>query len=371
MLKSIEIESLFNLYTYKIILSSDDSLFLRFITGPNGFGKTTILNIIFDIYNLDFEALSHILFKKVKLVYDDETEIRIDRQVMSEQMEDSDEKEIVDISFNIGFHREAQGLNDEIRCSQGNGFMLPMATNLQNYLGSMPVYYVRDNRLFDQDRLKPSVRKKAAGFAAILSDLKYKYSTSIINHLSTDLPASKEDIGRRISRITKYLDLLSDLGFLQKEAGEDFIKSSASYIKGIESFIENEKSQLDKILTFKSVIGQFAFVNKKLQMNDSWGFRFIANDADRTILSADKLSSGEQHIIILAYDLLFESEDDSIFLIDEPELSFHLSWQGEFLAAINKIIEIRKIQCIIATHSGQIFQHQWQISSDLFLAQNE
>ena len=95
----------------------------------------------------------------------------------------------------------------------------------------------------------------------------------------------------------------------------------------------------------------------------------IADDADHTILSADKLSSGEQHIVILVYDLLFESEDDSIFLVDEPELSFHLSWQGEFLPAIKKIVDIRKIQCVFATHSAQIFQHQWQISSDLFMSQ--
>ena len=104
-------------------------------------------------------------------------------------------------------------------------------------------------------------------------------------------------------------------------------------------------------------------------MNEARGFRFIADDSDHTILSADKLSSGEQHIVILAYDLLFESADDSIFLIDEPELSFHLSWQGEFLPAIKKIVDIRKIQCVFATHSAQIFQHQWQISSDLFMSQ--
>ena len=47
MLKSIEIESLFNLYSYTVVLSDESSPYVRFITGPNGFGKTSILNIIY------------------------------------------------------------------------------------------------------------------------------------------------------------------------------------------------------------------------------------------------------------------------------------------------------------------------------------
>ena len=370
MLKSIEIESLFNLYSYTVVLSDENSPYVRFITGPNGFGKTSILNIINDIYNRNFEALSHIPFKKVKLVYGDETEITVVRQVRTEQIDESDEKETVDIIFDIEFRRLAEGLHDEIRCSRSNGFLLPLSTNLENYLGSMPIYYVMDNRLLSKDNWKPSVEKKASDLAVRLTDLKSKYSACIVNFLSSGLSDDSGGAAGRVEKIRGYLELLSDLNFLRK-SGDDAnpFRSCEHYIGAIESFIENEKSTLDKILAFQSVIEQFAFANKKLQMNEARGFRFIADDSDHTILSADKLSSGEQHIVILAYDLLFESADDSIFLIDEPELSFHLSWQGEFLSAIKKIVDVRKIQCIFATHSAQIFQHQWQISSDLFMSQ--
>ena len=44
MIKSIKIESLFNLYSYNISFDNDPNILI--LTGPNGFGKTTILQII-------------------------------------------------------------------------------------------------------------------------------------------------------------------------------------------------------------------------------------------------------------------------------------------------------------------------------------
>ena len=39
------------------------------------------------------------------------------------------------------------------------------------------------------------------------------------------------------------------------------------------------------------------------------------------------LSSGELHLFIIFYEIIFNTYKNSLILIDEPELSFHISWQ--------------------------------------------
>ena len=50
MLKSFIIEGLYGLYTYQLTFRK--GVFI--ITGPNGYGKTTILRCINDVYNGEF-----------------------------------------------------------------------------------------------------------------------------------------------------------------------------------------------------------------------------------------------------------------------------------------------------------------------------
>lgn len=82
-------------------------------------------------------------------------------------------------------------------------------------------------------------------------------------------------------------------------------------------------------------------------------------------MDLNKLSSGEQEILVLFYKLIFES-DVNIILIDEPEISLHISWQKEILNDFKKIIELnRNIHVIIATHSPQILSDNWDLQVDL------
>ena len=46
-INSIEIKNLFEIFNYNISFKSDENILI--VTGPNGFGKTMILNIIFRI----------------------------------------------------------------------------------------------------------------------------------------------------------------------------------------------------------------------------------------------------------------------------------------------------------------------------------
>ncbi|URZ01940.1 AAA family ATPase [Clostridium felsineum] len=70
------------------------------------------------------------------------------------------------------------------------------------------------------------------------------------------------------------------------------------------------------------------------------------------IHSADELSAGEKQIFFRGGSLLQMELNDSIILIDEPELSLHPEWQQKILEFYKGIGENNQI--IIATHSPHI-----------------
>lgn len=70
------------------------------------------------------------------------------------------------------------------------------------------------------------------------------------------------------------------------------------------------------------------------------------------IHSADELSAGEKQIFFRGGSLVQMNLNDSIILIDEPELSLHPEWQQKILDFYKSIGENNQI--IIATHSPHI-----------------
>ena len=63
--------------------------------------------------------------------------------------------------------------------------------------------------------------------------------------------------------------------------------------------------------------------------------------------------------------LIFNIKKGSLILIDEPEISLHVVWQQQFLSDLKKIMDINKSNVIIATHSPQIINNDWNKVVDL------
>jgi predicted ATPase len=87
--------------------------------------------------------------------------------------------------------------------------------------------------------------------------------------------------------------------------------------------------------------------------------RFRPRFSDVTVLdendsrSLAELSSGEKQVLIILTYLAFLANDQSIFMVDEPELSLHLKWQRGLVKVVS---ELRPPGCqiIMATHAPEI-----------------
>lgn len=91
------------------------------------------------------------------------------------------------------------------------------------------------------------------------------------------------------------------------------------------------------------------FTHKSIVIDKQKGF-IAKTDQDRP-LELDALSSGEQHELVLLYDLLFRVKPNTLVLIDEPELSLHVTWQKSFVPDLLEIVSITGYDVVLATHS--------------------
>ncbi len=72
-------------------------------------------------------------------------------------------------------------------------------------------------------------------------------------------------------------------------------------------------------------------------------------------MSLKKASSGEQCLLVLMLGIAGHIENNSIILIDEPEISLHPKWQEDFMTLlIDAFDSYQGCQFIVATHSPQV-----------------
>lgn len=126
----------------------------------------------------------------------------------------------------------------------------------------------------------------------------------------------------------------------------------------LEIYVKDASEKLDlfndlraRLDLFKELI-ESRFTDKFLQIDRSSGFKIISR-TDREV-ALDRLSSGEQHQLILLFDLLFEVSPNSLILIDEPELSLHVAWQKSFIDSLRSIIALNSFDVVLATHSPAV-----------------
>ena len=78
-----------------------------------------------------------------------------------------------------------------------------------------------------------------------------------------------------------------------------------------------QKKKLNALSSLSSSINLFRnlidrnFNNKRIIFNKDYGFRFITTYSDSTILP-QSLSSGEQHELVMFYDLIFNASENTL-----------------------------------------------------------
>lgn len=184
-----------------------------------------------------------------------------------------------------------------------------------------------------------------------------------INRLKAEL----QELQEKREQLSKFSLLSSERHLPQlnllDEIKEEDKKVLTLYVKDTKQKLEAYTPLLSKIQLFFSILNEKRLSFKRVEIDQEHGFRFQTEESKP--LSLTQLSSGEQHQVVLLYELIFNTQENILVLIDEPEISLHVAWQKEFLNDLKKIIALQNMPVVIATHSPQIIDENWHLTVDL------
>ena len=262
------------------------------LIGENGTGKTTILKEIYDLMDIESNSKSE---NKIFLELEENEKYLFKNYLLENNnniiMEDDILYDCADIKC-LDIKKEAFNFEDIDRDKyKSKVIYLPAEVNFNSLK--------RVDRTFRY---------------------KYKFRNEINENLISDLPSA---IANRI-----YVEMIMNEDLPARESREKVCKEVNSIFESMDLDVEliGLSKDEDTIPIFRNIEG------KEFDING--------------------LSSGEKQLFLRALSLKFLNVNNSIILIDEPEISLHPRWQRKIVNVYENIGENNQI--IIATHSPHI-----------------
>ena len=406
---SIKFEKLFGRFDYNVIFNLDG---LTILTGPNGYGKSTILKAIEAMTDgfmgvmffteLDFKRISATFKdgKKIDILKDNNVlsinGVKIDGNYIRKQM--LQRPLLRPIDDNIIFNRRTgrtmevnQYIKDYIETHkfellEDKEFDFSEKTflileEMKKLVGK--IYFIKEQRLIRKTRVRYDekdvinvIEELPTHFKKLMQSVQEDYS-NVASRLDSSYPNRLfnmneginkkeyeykiEEMRVKFEKLNKYnlsnIQRLDNVIFKEEHAKalkiyfDDFDKKYKAY--------ENFIAELD---LYTDIINhRLSF--KEMRISKKSGISIV--DANGKKLKLTQLSSGEKQEIVLFYDLIFKTKEKVLLLIDEPEISLHITWQKKFMDDLLRIIKYKKFNVIVATHSPQIINNHWERQIDL------
>ena len=428
-LKYIHIIGLFNKKDYKICFETDINLFIA----ENGFGNTTILNIIVAVLKGDKKKLKVLPFEKI-IIGTKNKDIEISKEELNDNKMNRRElrfilramKDILPNSIQDRFYKEVL-YGDELDIKKLELLLkqldkLEIGGNVQESLNEVLWILEKNNSRIDislEKKLEeirslveeeilyfPTYRRIEEGLdnfenLGMGQTTRFKNSAinfgmrdveSVINELTTKLKEEaienysimnaaiiddlltdelmtnnqrgmtidseviKIIIGRIGAHRIKYLEQLIDFVQYQSDvANKTFLEY---YLGKLVDIYEHQKPIDDKIKKYRDVCNRY-LVNKEIIYDEVKTEVSIQDKDNGKKINFEDLSSGEKQILSLFCKVYLNISKQSIFIIDEPELSLSILWQKRLIEDIYKSGRIALL--IAATHSPYIFKNEYRM----------
>lgn len=385
MVGSVNIEGLFNRFNYKILFSNED---ITILTGPNGFGKSTIIHGIQAIANSDLSFFEELAFRKFEIESDngvvhvskDEDNLIINGETVPKHV-----LRYLSRGIRPAFEDVQQYNEYRVQQLQYNDLLQQMKTVLpevtlikEQRLIKQPIR--KTARMHDLDRSIESlevirsipeqmidiIKENSSRYAKVANELDSTFPERLF-HQEKELAENEfhkkmEGMKEKVSKLNRNgitaIQELRDVQFRQEDA-----RALKVYFEDFDKKYEQYCDLVARLELFREIINsRFRF--KHIEIVGKDGFVIIDNDTKKPI-SLVKLSSGEKEIVVLFFELLFKVPDNSLLLIDEPEMSLHIAWQRLFIKDLKQIAKLRNLQVLVATHSPQLINGNWDIQRDL------
>ncbi|MDE2976787.1 MAG: AAA family ATPase [Acidobacteriota bacterium] len=413
-LQRIEIEGLFGLYDHRVDLDHHDRVTL--LHGPNGVGKTHTLGMVHALLTGDTGYFRRVPCRQCRLTFansagqlaiephNDRGELRLDQGGESQKQEiplvgerrgrlsrSTSPKHPFLSSFEELPEDHPSGKSTLLRILAQNR---DLPDWFLSFIKDVNVHFIGTHRLVlagpsqepwsnpwsepwpvprsNREHPVPTVSERSREFTELFRETMANYGrqaqtldqTFPQRLVAAQASADNGDIRRRMAALKQETDQLKCLGILDEaseqpghpldeptELDDTEARVMALYVDDTEKKLEALADLAERVRSLlESLNGKFR--HKRLRIDRDEGF--VAETDSGQKVPLDSLSSGEQHELVLHYDLLFRVRENTIVLIDEPELSLHVAWQKRFLPDLLDFTKLSAFDAIVATHSPYI-----------------
>lgn len=416
MIKRILIEKLFSRFNYDISINQG----ITIITGPNGFGKSTILRIVNAISNGNISYFRRLDFYTITVEFDKADKISIKKRNQQLYIDkylvpDVSEKRLEYLEYRTrnpyivktsnGYYDRRSGesfTEDEYYFNvlfDDNEYYIntllgrqdrETLSKIKNKLEHIrelcgDVRYISDQRLIrtqarrDEVQVIDVIGELPTKLTDEISKVVGKYS-EVSNKLDSSYPKrlfsakdglkGQEEYSIRLEEANRKFEKLNEYNLVDISLIDEkvFDQSYSTALKiYFDDFAQKYKvfeDLISKLDLFTKIINS-RLTFKRIRITRKNGFEIVDADNPDKVLELSQLSSGEKQEIVLFYDLIFGTKENLLLLIDEPEISLHIMWQKQFLNDLMEVSKKNQLQVIVATHSPQIISNHMDIQIDL------
>lgn len=228
------------------------------------------------------------------------------------------------------------------------------------------------------EELSSKIKSYLAKSTELSSRLDRTYPNRLIERIKSSSGLTDEALNIELQKLEKKRSLLDEVGLIEIEKDSTLldIEHPNEVVKDVLLlYIEDSHNKLEifddiaeKIKLLQDIINK-RFKHKRLFIDKDKGFvlksTIIKSNKGLKDIPVSGLSSGEQNELVLFYELLFKFDMNSLILIDEPEISLHISWQNKFIDDLREVVKLNDMDILIATHSPDIIGNNWGLSVEL------
>ncbi len=405
--KSVNVQKLFGLYDHTIPLRLDERVTI--IHGPNGVGKTVVLKLLAALFAGRLHEFGRVPFERFQVELTDGTVISLESNISKQarvQLTVSvpgQPPRTATVAGQIGLSMLSFAGAEPWSLLNTRLARLPSARNyivpgIEQVLRSVEfeepewftairkqvsVHLIETQRLLrlarsesESESIDPDLPSMVPTVSDYARDLKRQVTEALARYASVSqsldqtfpkrllrspMPAlSIADIKARMTALDEKRANLKSIGLLDDTAAYPFDIASLDELEPTERSVmtlyvhdtSQKLGELDDLLRRIELLRDNVnnkFRHKSIKFDRENGFTAMGSDGRP--LDLNSLSSGEQHELVLLYDLLFRVQPNTLVLIDEPELSLHVRWQKRFLPDLLEIVDTARFDALVATHS--------------------
>jgi energy-coupling factor transporter ATP-binding protein EcfA2 len=402
-LKRVEVSGLFGTRDFALPLGPLATI----VTGENGSGKSTVLRALHLLSNGHWSGFHDLPLASAEVVFADNSRMRATNTDAGLILEGGGEPWELDLQA-IDFtdrRRDAMLLRRELEHRRRTGQSTAAVRHRLNQLGlhheftESPEWVAEILRSFQtklisarrlEHRLRPEVadensdppesvveryalemrdrmRVELSRYAAESQPQEKSLPSRIVHAMQEGANDDSETLAVEVDRlrteVRELADLLARVGLFDEEEDPDnqfegYPRDNALILLAVREVYLVARDRLSRLSQLRAELDLFAtflndrFAEKRIDLNQTNGIDVLLANGGR--IRPSQLSSGEQQLLALAYELLFETKPGSVVLLDEPELSLHVAWLKGLIAAFLGVAKQRTLQFVIATHSPSI-----------------